>query len=263
MRMFWELVAAGFRRFSTYRAATLAGAFTNTVWAFLLVSVMVAVFRERPHIGNFDVADAITFTFLAQALVAAMAPWGWFEIAHRVRTGDVATDLWRPFDFQLWWLGQDLGRAAYQLVARGLPPTAVGVLAYGLRVSARPVDWAAFAVALTVGVVLSFALRFLANLASFWLLDASGPVQILSLVWTTLSGFILPLTLFPPWLEALARALPFAGIVQVPIEVLLGKHSGLVLVRTLVVQALWAVALLGVGRAVLAAARRRVVVQGG
>ena len=27
--------------------------------------------------------------------------WGWFDVALRVRSGDIATDLQRPLDFQL------------------------------------------------------------------------------------------------------------------------------------------------------------------
>jgi ABC-2 type transport system permease protein len=80
---------------------------------------------------------------------------------------------------------------------------------------------------------------------------------------TFFSGQIVPLAFFPHWLETLAWALPFAAMVQAPIEVWLGHAQGLELVGLLGLQALWAAILLGAGRAVLAAGMRKLVIQGG
>lgn len=263
MVLYLHLMGCGWRRWSTYRAATVAGAFTNTVFGFLLASVLLAVFRGRPEINGFDADQAVTFTFLAQGFLAPVSVFGWQEVARRIRTGDVASDLQRPADFQLWWLAQDLGRAGYQFVFRGLPPVVAGALAFGLEVSGSPVHWAAFVVAAVGAVVVSFGIRFLVNLVAFWLLDATGPVQVVDLTCMFLSGMFVPIVLFPGWLESVARASPFASVVAVPVEILLGRHRGAGLVAVLAVQAAWAVVLLVAGRLVLGQALRRLVVQGG
>jgi ABC-2 type transport system permease protein len=52
-------------------------------------------------------------------------------------------------------------------------------------------------------------------------------------------------------------------MIQLPVEVFLGKHDGADLTGVFALQALWAAALALAGRAVLARAVRRVVVQGG
>ena len=62
MRLYWEVAHRTFRRMTTYRAATFAGVFTNTVFGFLLAYVMVAVFQQRQTVGSFDLTDALTFT---------------------------------------------------------------------------------------------------------------------------------------------------------------------------------------------------------
>jgi ABC-2 type transport system permease protein len=78
-----------------------------------------------------------------------------------------------------------------------------------------------------------------------------------------LSGFVLPLPFFPDWLEAIARVLPFAAMVQIPIDVFLEQATGAEVAGLLLLQALWAVILLGLARIVLGAAIRQLVVQGG
>ena len=52
-------------------------------------------------------------------------------------------------------------------------------------------------------------------------------------------------------------------MIQMPVDVFLGKYGALEIVGILTLQATWAVALLLLGRAVLAAATRKLVVQGG
>jgi ABC-2 type transport system permease protein len=55
----------------------------------------------------------------------------------------------------------------------------------------------------------------------------------------------------------------FAGMLQAPIEVLLGKLTGAALASALVFQASWALILLAATRLLLALAVRRVIIQGG
>jgi ABC-2 type transport system permease protein len=77
------------------------------------------------------------------------------------------------------------------------------------------------------------------------------------------SGLLLPLGVFPGWLGELARALPWADLLQIPADIFLGETTGAGLLRAFGAQAGWAVALLAAGRLVQGAATRRVVVQGG
>jgi len=59
------------------------------------------------------------------------------------------------------------------------------------------------------------------------------------------------------------RALPFASMLGLPIEVLLGAHTGADLAGVLALQASWLVVLVSAGRLVLARAERRLVIAGG
>ena len=263
MRLYWEIARRGYRRYAAYPAATIAGVFTNTVFGFIQAYVMLAIFEQRAQIGDYDSTDVVTYVWLAQGMLMTVYIWGWFEVAQRVRTGDVATDLHRPFDFQFYWLAQDLGRAAYHALYRGVPPFILGALFFQLNLPESALTWLAFAVSLVLAVTISFAFRFLFNLASFWLVDYRGAAVLAMVVSTFFSGMIIPLVLFPDWLQKLAWALPFAGMVQAPIEIFLRHVSGLEAVGLLALQAFWAVALLGAGRLAFNAGTRRLVVQGG
>ncbi|MDI5966804.1 ABC-2 family transporter protein [Streptomyces sp. SL13] len=267
MGVYRAVLAGGFRRYATYRVATLAGVFTNAVFGMIMAYTYIALWRVRPHLGGYDETQAVTFVWLGQALLTTTALMGGgceTELINRIRTGDVAIDLYRPVDLQGWWLATDLGRAAFQVVGRGVLPMAVAALLFPLAWPSSPLVWLAFLVAVALGVVVSFAVRYLVALVAFWLLDGAGVVILSNLVALFFSGMVLPLTVFPGALGTAARVLPWSALLQVPADVFLGRAGGAAgVLGRLAFQAAWAAVLLGAGRLMQSVATRKVVVQGG
>ncbi|WP_344872258.1 ABC transporter permease [Nonomuraea antimicrobica] len=259
--LYARLVRYGFRKHSTYVRAALAGAFTNSVFGILRAYILIALWQARPGLAGYDVTDAITFCFVTQACIGPMQLFGGgLGIPERIRSGDIALDLVRPASLQLWTLSEDVGRASYLFLVRGLPPMLVGAAVFGIVVPADPGQWAGFLASFTLAIVVSFGWRYLLALSVCWLLDDRG-VAVLSLVLTTFfSGMMVPLHIFPGWLGDLARSLPWAAMVQVPTDVYLGKGS---VPQALAFQAFWAVVLLGLGALGTRAIRHKVVIQGG
>lgn len=252
-----------YRRHTTYRAATIAGIFTNTVFGFIYAFVMQAVYSERSEIDGFDSVATVTYIFLSQAFLMMTGAFGDRELSDRIREGDIATDLYRPVDLQAWWLATDLGKSLFYALFRGLPPLAAGALVFQLAVSDAPWRWLLFLTSTIFGVVIAFGLRFMANLSGFWLLDAKGVVSLTAIMQVFGAGHIVPLYFLPDPLETVVRILPFASITSTPLEILLGAWSPGRLLATVGLQIAWMVVVLVLGRRMLSAARRKLVVQGG
>ncbi|MGI5398690.1 ABC transporter permease [Streptomyces sp. CA-135486] len=266
MRLYAAVAAGGFRRHATYRMATAAGVFTNTVFGFILAYTYIALWDERPHLGGYDMPEALAYVWIGQALLATAGLMGGGfeeELIERIKTGDIAIDLYRPVDLQLWWFSANLGRAAFHLLGRGALPMVVGALSFDLALPSRPLTWPAFLLSVALGVAVSFAVWYLVALSAFWLMDGAGTAQIAWLAGLFFSGMLLPLTVFPGALGEVARALPWASMLQVPADVFLEKRTGWGLVQAYAFQLAWAVVLLSAGRLVQSVATRRVVVQGG
>jgi ABC-2 type transport system permease protein len=188
--------------------------------------------------------------------------FGWQELALRIRDGSIAGDLSRPLDPQRYWLAFDLGRAPYHLIFRGILPFVFGAFVFELHYPS-PLDALAFLVSLALAVVVSFGIRFLYNASAFWLLDHRGVMTLTVTVVIFFSGMAIPVRFFPHWLREVSYALPFAGVIQTPIDLWLGKRSGAELVSFLALQVAWAFVLLALGRLALALGTRKLVVQGG
>ncbi|MFG1670645.1 ABC transporter permease [Streptomyces sp. Y7] len=262
-RLYLAVAAGGFRRYATYRVATAAGVFTNTVFGVILVHTYLALWDQKPYLGGYDQAQAVTYVWLGQCLYATLAIQGGGaekDLMERIRTGEIAVDLYRPADLQLWWLAGDMGRALFQMVGRGVVPFLFGAVFFPMALPSDVTLWAAFTVTLLLAAVVSFAIRYLAALSVFWLLDGKGVNQALMITGIFFSGMVLPLNAFPGVFGEVARVLPWAAQIQMPADVLMGERAPL---GAFAFQAVWAVVLLAAGRIVQSAATRRVVVQGG
>jgi len=95
--LYVAVAVRAFRRYSTYVGATLAGIFTNSVFGAIMCFVYIAVWTQSPGAGGYDVQDAVTYTWLGQAMIMTVAIWGGGspdDLAARIKSGDVAIDFW-------------------------------------------------------------------------------------------------------------------------------------------------------------------------
>ena len=250
-----------FRRQSTYRAATAAGVFTNTIFGIVLAEVVVAAFRGRDLINGITAGEAVTMTFFAQGMLMVTRTFGWHEVTDRVRTGQIASDLQRPLDVGWYWAAVFLGAGLFSAVTRGIPPFLVGGLLYHLTTPSTVGGWAGSIVVMVGAAAVASRWWFLVSLPAFWLHgDTRGVVQLASAVQNVASGSLLPLQFFPDGLAAVFRHSPFAAMTQLPAEVFLGRQS---VWAVAAVQLAWFAVLHGLGTLVWRACARKLVIDGG
>jgi ABC-2 type transport system permease protein len=262
--IYWRLFVAGFRKQSNYRLAMFAGLFTNVVFGFIRAAILFAALESAGgELAGYDEGSISAYVWLSQGLLGAITLTGMAEIADRIRTGDVAVDLTRPIDVQTWHLSEDLGRATYTLIPRGLPSVLVGALTVGLAMPTTLLPYVLGAVSIVLGVAISFYCRFAVNVLGFWLVDTRGVRTLYMVTSSFLAGLYVPVALFPEWLHTLAYATPFPSMLQTPIDVISGRETGIDAVSLVAQQAGWLIITCAVGRALMAAGRRFLVVQGG
>lgn len=67
------LAVAGFRRYATYRQATVAAVVTNSVFGFLRLAVMLAVIDAGARaVAGYDAARLATFVWAGQGLIGVV-----------------------------------------------------------------------------------------------------------------------------------------------------------------------------------------------
>lgn len=259
------LARSGFRRWATYRQATVAGAVTNTVFGFVRCYVLLAAAAGAGGAAaGYDGRQLATYVWFGQGLLAVVLLWGWTDLADRIRSGDVAVDLLRPVGPLALHLATDLGRAGHALLFRFIPPVAVGALVFDLYVPTRTATWPLTVVSVALAVVVCFGCRYLINATAYWLLDIRGVTAAWAVGSSVLGGMLFPLRFLPePVAVGLYLATPLPSIIQIPLDVVVERDGPVTQAGLVGVQAVWAVLMLATCRAVQRRAERRLVIQGG
>lgn len=263
LRFYFEVARTAYRRQLIYRWANLAGLCTNVFFGIIMSSVMIALYHARPVTAGYNLRDALSYIWVAQALIMVVLPFGWQDLMLTIRTGEVVTDLSKPCDFFFFWFSRELGRAVYYFLFRGLPTYLAGFLIFGLEIGAGWFTWSAFLICLALGAMSGVVFRVTLNLVAFWLIEARAVIVLGLAVAQFFTGSYLPVVFFPAWLYILTNWLPFSGMINVPTQAFLGKLTGGPLLLNILLQLGWLLLLVLVVRQITAIATRRVVIQGG
>lgn len=234
----------------------------NSTFALIQMSVLIAVLGNREEVAQYDRAALVGYAWLAQAFFAPTQVWGMPEMADRIRSGDIAVDLVRPLDVQLSALATDMGRSGYELLFRCVPLVVLGALFFGVAPASAATLALGF-VALALATAVSFAFRFLIESGTFYVLHERGSLTLSMLTVSLFSGLVVPVPLFPDWLEQLVELTPFPSMLQTPIDVFLGSTGGKSPLWVIGQQVVWLLVLLASGRVAFELGYRRAVVQGG
>lgn len=197
--------------------------------------------------------------FLANTVVSTYTDW---RMASRIRDGAVAIDLTKPVDYQRARFAEATGFAVIELGA-GIAVCGLALLVFGGVPLPSGATAAVFVVSLLLIVPLKFSVVYLSTLLCFWTQNYMGVSWARLALMSLFSGALIPIALFPGWLQAIADALPFQAMASTPALIALDRLHGRELWRHLAAQAGWTVGLWYAARAAWTTSSRRLTVHGG
>ena len=263
MSAYWAIISARFRMLLQYRAAAVAGFGTQLFWGLIRVMIFSAFYASTTASQPMSRTEVITYVWLGQAMLA-MLPWSADrEIRDMIRSGKVAYELLRPVDLYYTWFSRAVAMRVAPTVLRAVPMFVVAGLFFGLRPppsAASGLSW----VAATIGaLLLGCAITNLVSISMLWTISGEGVSALLPVCVWVLSGMIIPIPLLPDWAQSVLNFLPFRGLIDTPFRLYMGHIPQAQLPLVLAHQAAWTIALVALGRWILARGTHRLVVQGG
>jgi ABC-2 type transport system permease protein len=195
---------------------------------FIFSSLWHTTYGElgRATVGGFTLTEMLWYLAITESLILSR-PRDSLRIDEEVRTGDLAYALVRPYSFVCFRYAQMLGERLVRLgvnLAVALPLAFLFSRGIGLDRQGLLPGAAIVLGAITIDYLLVLAICLLA----FWVEDTASFLFVYDRLLMILGGMLLPISLFPDRLEAIARALPFSAVVYAPALVLVQFEPGLV-----------------------------------
>lgn len=267
MNGYMALFRARFRTLLRYRAAAIAGIGTQIFWGWLKVMILEAFYHNGTAMSAqpMSLREAITYTWLGQAMLM-MLPFTANpdpDVKQMIRTGGVAYELARPMDLYGVWYARALANRSAPTLVRSIPQFALAIAFFGMQPPPSFTAFGAWALATFGALLLVSALMALVTISMLWTISGDGIARLMPSIAMFASGLIIPLPLFPEWSRPIFAALPFADMADAPFRLYMGHMPAEGVGGILLHQAIWTVALIWAGRALLRRGLRRLVVQGG
>jgi ABC-2 type transport system permease protein len=271
LRPYRAIVGARVRMLLQYRAAALAGFATQAFWGLIKVMVLIAFFESASGPTPMNVTQILVYVWLGQALLALL-PWNVdAEIAGHIRSGAVAYELLRPLDLYGFWFARTLAFRAAPTLLRMIPMLLfaffglplVGLGEWALPLPASTASGMLFLGSALVTLLLSAAITMVLHVSLLWTLSGEGFNRLMLGIVPVFSGLVIPLPLFPDWLQPLLFWQPFRGLADVPFRIYSGHIPAGDAVFELAMQVGWTGLVVAFGIWLLRIGTRRLVVQGG
>jgi ABC-2 type transport system permease protein len=270
LRPYIAVFRTRFRLLLQYRAAALAGFGTQCWWGAIKVMVLAAYFRGGSA-PPMTLSQAIDYVWLAQGFLTLL-PWSVDpDVARMVRSGDVAYERLRPLDTYAFWYARAVARRTAtpllrvvpMIVTAGLLLRLLGMDEWALSPPASVRAAALFAVSILLTVGLSATVATLMDTLTVATLSDRGVNTLVGPLIIVFSGSLVPLPLFPEWMQRGLALQPLAGLIDIPMRMYAGNLAGTAAVMGLVRQAFWIVLLAALGRLVMGRVMAKLQAQGG
>ena len=246
-----------------YRLNYFSGVLTYIVYTGGYYFLWNAVYANRTTLGGMT-AGAMT-TYLA---VSWMTRSFYFnnldrEIADEIKSGAVAIQLIRPYNYLAGKLVSALGEGLFRLLFWMIPGMAVAAFLFPVELPTSAATYGLWALAGLMAFFVNALLNAVFGLFTFFLHNAQGLRWAKGLATDLLSGLFLPLHFYPDWLQVVVRWLPFQTISYLPNMIFTGSLRGQDAWAAIGLQAAWIAGLGALTWRLWHRARRYLVVQGG
>lgn len=138
------------------------------------------------------------------------------QINEDVKSGNIAYFLTKPYNYVYYCFSYFVGEVGIKLLTNGVIGIIIGVVYAGSLVGFSLSHLPFILLSLILGCTINFFIYMALALTSFWLEENTPFFWIYSKLIFTLGGMLMPIELFPVWLQRIASYLPFAYVTYVP-----------------------------------------------
>ncbi|KNY28335.1 ABC transporter permease [Pseudobacteroides cellulosolvens] len=242
--------------------------FTSIIWSMLTMALVYflwsAIHKSSTSI-TITFQSLVTYVCLGQAFSFGRPGQRHvlMRIGHGIRSGDVLLDMVRPTDYQMLNFSGSFGSFIMDTLFVSLPSYLLAFFIFHIDPPSSPAAATGFIISLLGAFFLVFSLDFLIGIMAFWTRSVWGLSYAKMAIIEILAGTMVPLSLFPGWLQKVVLVLPFKDMAYTPLAIYVGQIEENAIIPSILIQFAWGVGLVLLTRLLWLKARRRLEIQGG
>ncbi len=206
----------------------------------LLYSVWTNLTTSNRLFAGYSQIELVTYVVGVTLLYSLMFSQQTRQVAIEINSGTFSQLIIKPLNYFWYNFARECADRILSFFFSLFSLVVLFVLfRYGIFFQTNVETLALFILASVLAMFLSCLISFVVNLIAFWSREASGPRFVLEWIVYFTSGQFFPLNILTPVLYGIVVLLPFAYILFVPIQIYLGRLTGIQMWGALAVQIVW------------------------
>ncbi len=247
-----------------YRMTFWASIFNILIKLVAMGMVWKAVYGQQGNLIQYSEKQMLIYSTVSIALAQCMTWWDGPHMyaLNSIKKGTIIFDITRPVNFmyQLFCRGSSV--FFINIIIYFLPTIFLGNLIFDLHMNFS-LHIILFLISIILGYLILFGFQMLLSLVSVITLELDGVLLFFHAVMIILSCEIVPLEMYPMFLQKLVSYFPFKYIFYFPLVVISERIDLYFFVNNLMVEVMWILAIYVFGIFFWSRIRKFICIQGG
>lgn len=214
---------ATYKEWAAYRSHMAVSIFVGPVTFLVQVFIWNAIYSTGNAISGLTLEQMLAYYGIATIinyLTYDSADW---NLQMLIRTGKFITFMLRPVSHCYFAFCQKIGHRLLALWIEFIPIYLLFLFVFKINLIPANLLWSL--ISITLGFILMFLINYCIGITGFWLTKTEGLRRAFLILRDLCAGALVPLTLFPGFIQKILFFLPFQFITYVPIRVFIGSYE--------------------------------------
>ncbi len=212
----------------------------SSVLPLIMMMVWITVSAQNGPIAGYDSIGFISYYLMVTFFRRLTGAWIIWDMDHDIRQGDLSPQLLKPINPIHHLFTQVLASKPLQVIIVG-PPILIASILLGAQYDLSPASLLFTLIAAWGGLLIEFFVQAVIGTAAFWITQSIALAEAWFWVRAFLSGWIIPIAVFPPAIAQPLMVLPFRYCLSFPIEIILGRLTLDQIAFGFIVQVAWVI----------------------
>lgn len=228
---------------------------------FVFMNIWQTIYAGKPALEGFTMPQMIWYLAFAEVIVFSTSANHIEKIGEQVQQGIIVNTLTKPINYVGKEMAVLFAHFVYSFCICGIIAFVMAYLLMG-PIVVSVLDLPLVAVVLIGGVILNFLFVMSLGLLAFWFEDVSSLFFIYQKAIFILGGMLVPIDVYPVWLQGILKFLPFSFVTYLPAKLFVHFNIN-DFVTAIMGQAAWIIVLLVITIIIYKRGIRQVSVHGG
>ena len=214
LRKYAVIARISFQNAVTYRASTFSRFGFYTLFIYVFMNLWRAIYHEG-SVNGYTYAQMVWYLILTEFIAFSCGTGIFIAMNGDVKTGSVAYQLGRPTHYVFYQFANSMGQILLNLISFGVLAATLGILFVGPLHTFRLAGLLPLILSVVLSIVLNYFFLMLLGLSAF-VMEENFALYLIYQKINFMLGMFLPVEFLPPWLQPVAKNLPFSYVYWAP-----------------------------------------------